>query len=377
MKEITASEGDIILFIDELHTLVGAGAAEGAMDAANILKPALARGELHAIGATTVNEYRKHIEKDPALERRFQPVFVGEPTVEDAIAILRGLKERFEVHHGVRIRDGAIVAAVTLSHRYIHDRFLPDKAIDLMDEAAARLRIQVDSMPYELDTLERRMAGLQIEKQALLKEKDDASMTRLAGDSQRSWPIVEGEAKAVRTRWQSEREAIKTHPGTEARGGGPARRGRAGRAGGQLRRGGQAQVRSAARARGRSSGRPRSGCGAIQKDRPLLKEEVDEEDIALVVSAWTGIPVSRMLEGERAKLLSMEDRLRTRVVGQEEALQVGLRRRPPLPLRRCPTRAAPSAPSSSWAPRAWARRSCARPSPSSSSTTSGPWSAWT
>jgi len=320
VKEITASEGDIILFIDELHTLVGAGAAEGAMDAANILKPALARGELHAIGATTVNEYRKYIEKDPALERRFQPVFVGEPTVEDAIAILRGLKERFEVHHGVRIRDGAIVAAVTLSHRYIHDRFLPDKAIDLIDESAARLRIQVDSVPYELDTLERRMVGLQIEKQALIKEKDEASMTRLQVLA-KELADLEGEAKAVRTRWKSEREAIKSiqelKRETEDLRGEAERAERVGNydEAAKLKYGRQPELEEKLKG-------AQERLAAIQKDRPLLKEEVDEEDIALVVSQWTGIPVSRMLEGERAKLLSMEDRLRTRVVGQEEALQV-------------------------------------------------------
>lgn len=320
IKEITAGEGDIILFIDELHTLVGAGAAEGAMDAANILKPALARGELHAIGATTVNEYRKHIEKDPALERRFQPIFVGEPTVEDAIAILRGLKERFEVHHGVRIKDGAIVAAVTLSHRYIHDRFLPDKAIDLMDEAAARLRIQVDSLPYELDTLERRIASLQIEKQALLREKDQASRSRLEM-LPKELANVEDEAKAVRARWQNERDAIKAIQTLKREA--EDLRGEAERAeklgnydeAAKLKYGRLPQVEmeiSGTQERLRD----------LQADRPLLKEEVDEEDIAIVVALWTGIPVSRMLEGEKAKLLSMEDRLRTRVVGQEEALRV-------------------------------------------------------
>ena len=320
VKEITASDGDVILFIDELHTLVGAGAAEGAMDAANILKPALARGELHAIGATTVNEYRKHIEKDPALERRFQPIFVGEPTVEDAIGILRGLKERFEVHHGIRIRDGAIVAAVTLSHRYIHDRFLPDKAIDLVDEAAARLRIQVDSVPYELDTLERRMASLQIEKQALLKENDPAAMERLETLA-RELADVEGEAKAMRARWQNEREAIKAIQ--ERKRDAEDLRGEAERAervgnydeAAKLKYGRLPQIEQDIES-------AQKRLKALQKERPLLKEEVDEEDIALVVSLWTGIPVSRMLEGERAKLLAMEDRLRTRVVGQDEALGV-------------------------------------------------------
>lgn len=320
VREITAGEGDIILFIDELHTLVGAGAAEGAMDAANILKPALARGELHAIGATTVKEYRKHIEKDPALERRFQPVFVGEPSTEDAVAILRGLKERFEVHHGVRIKDGAIVAAVTLSHRYIHDRFLPDKAIDLVDEAAARLRIQVDSLPYELDTLQRRIASLQIERQALLREKDGASLARLE-TLPKELADVTSEAKAVRARWQNERDAIKAIQ--ELRREAEDQRGEAERAeklgnyeeAAKLKYGRLPQLEQ-------KIADTQERLRNLQKDRPLLKEEVDEEDIALVVSLWTGIPVSRMLEGERAKLLRMEDRLRTRVVGQEEALCV-------------------------------------------------------
>jgi ATP-dependent Clp protease ATP-binding subunit ClpB len=320
VKEITASEGDIILFIDELHTLVGAGAAEGAMDAANILKPALARGELHAIGATTVTEYRKHIEKDPALERRFQPVYVGEPTVEDSIAILRGLRERFEVHHGVRIRDAAIVAAVTLSHRYLHDRHLPDKAIDLVDEAAARLRIQVDSLPYELDGLQRRIASLQIEKQALLRERDAASKARL-GELENELASLEEEAKAMRTRWQAEREAIKKIQ--ELKRDGEALRGEAERAekvgnydeAARLKYGRLPQIEASLQeAQERLKG--------LQKDRPLLKEEVEEEDIAEVVSAWTGIPVAKMLEGERSKLLKMEERLRQRVVGQDEALAV-------------------------------------------------------
>ena len=320
VKEITAGEGDIILFIDELHTLVGAGAAEGAMDAANILKPALARGELHAIGATTVKEYRQHIEKDPALERRFQPIFVGEPSAEDAIAILRGLKERFEVHHGVRIKDGAIVAAVTLSSRYIHDRFLPDKAIDLVDEAAARLRIQVDSLPYELDTLQRRMASLEIEKQALLREKDEASRARLKA-LPKELAEVEGEAKSVRARWQNERDAIKAIQSLKREA--EDLRGEAERAeklgnyeeAAKLKYGRLPQVE-------KKISDTQERLNDLQKNRALLKEEVDEEDIATVVSAWTGIPVSRMLEGERAKLLAMEDRLRTRVVGQEEALRV-------------------------------------------------------
>ncbi len=320
VKEITASEGDVILFIDELHTLVGAGAAEGAMDASNILKPSLARGELHAIGATTVNEYRKYIEKDPALERRFQPVYVGEPAVEDSIAILRGLKERFEVHHGVRIRDAAIVAAVTLSDRYLHDRRLPDKAIDLVDEAAARLRIQVDSRPYELDTLERQIASLQIEKQALLREHDSASRKRLK-ELDGELAGLENAAKAMRARWLSERDAIKkiqeVKRDIESM---RAESERAERLGNydeaaQIKYGRLPKLEE-------ELAHVQEKLTTLQKDQPLLKEEVDEEDIAQVVSAWTGIPVAKMLEGERSKLLKMEDRLRMRVVGQDEALRV-------------------------------------------------------
>ena len=320
VKEITASEGDVILFIDELHTLVGAGAAEGAMDASNILKPSLARGELHAIGATTVNEYRKYIEKDPALERRFQPVYVGEPAVEDSIAILRGLKERFEVHHGVRIRDAAIVAAVTLSDRYLHDRRLPDKAIDLVDEAAARLRIQVDSRTYELDTLERQIASLQIEKQALLREHDTASRKRLK-ELDAELADVENDAKAMRARWLSERDAIKKIQ--EIKRDLESMRAESERAERLGNYDEAAQVKYGRLPKLEEDlARVQEKLTALQKDQPLLKEEVDEEDIAQVVSAWTGIPVAKMLEGERSKLLKMEDRLRMRVVGQDEALRV-------------------------------------------------------
>ena len=319
VKEIAAGEGDILLFVDEMHTLVGAGATEGSMDAANILKPSLARGELHAIGATTLGEYRKHIEKDPALERRFQPVYVGEPAVEDAVAILRGLKERFEVHHGVRIRDAALVAAVTLSHRYIHDRFLPDKAIDLMDEAAARLRIQVDSMPYALDTLERRLSSLQIEKQALLREKEQPHAASRLAELEAELAAAREGAAATRARWQAERDAIKTiqeqRRDLEALRGEAERAERAGdyEAAAQLKYGKLPELE-------RRVQETQARLAALQKDQALLKEEVDEEDIALVVSAWTGIPVARMLEGEREKLLRMEERLRTRVVGQDAAL---------------------------------------------------------
>jgi ATP-dependent Clp protease ATP-binding subunit ClpB len=320
VKEVVASEGDVILFMDEIHTIVGAGAAEGAMDASNILKPSLARGELHAIGATTINEYRKHIEKDAALERRFQPVYVGEPTVEDSIAILRGLKERFEVHHGVRIRDGAIVSAVMLSHRYLHDRHLPDKAIDLVDEAAARLRIQVDSRPYELDTLERKMGSLQIERQALKRERDEGSRARLK-ELEGELGDLEEQAKAMRARWQAERDTIKRiqeyKRDLEGLKSEAERAERLGNydAASKLKYGRLPELQA-------ELDQCQTQLASIQKDRPLLKEEVGEEDIAQVVSAWTGIPVSRMLEGERAKLLSMEDRLKLRVVGQEEALRV-------------------------------------------------------
>jgi len=317
LKEIEESEGKIVLFIDELHTLVGAGAAEGAIDASNMLKPALARGELRAIGATTLNEYRKYIEKDAALERRFQIVFVGEPNVEDTIAILRGLKERYEVHHGVRIKDSAIVAAATLSHRYISDRFLPDKAIDLIDEAAASLRIQIDSMPTEIDQLERRATQLEIERQALMKEDDPNSRERLS--------VVEKELANLREQsnrlkavWQQEKgsinrirelkakiEQLKLDEQTAIRKGDYTRAS-------QIQYGELPQVQAELdKLNAQSDG----------KASRMLKEEVDEEDIARIVSKWTGIPVSKMLEGEVKKLIEMETRLRQRVIGQDEALQ--------------------------------------------------------
>ncbi len=319
LKEIEESQGQIILFIDELHTLVGAGAAEGAIDASNMLKPALARGELRCIGATTLNEYRKYIEKDAALERRFQIVFVGEPNVEDTIAILRGLKERYEVHHGVRIKDSAIVAAATLSHRYISDRFLPDKAIDLIDEAAASLAIQIGSVPTEIDELDRRATHLEIERQALKREADENSRERLRAVEKELAEIRE-RANALRARWKEEREAI-THVKTlkekidqlrhqfeQAR-----QRGDFERASrieyGELR---QAEG-ELARLSAQSDGKAGSG--------RMLKEEVNEEDVARIVSKWTGIPISKMLEGEVKKLVEMEDRLRQRVIGQDAALQ--------------------------------------------------------
>ena len=317
LKEIEQSQGQIILFIDELHTLVGAGAAEGAMDASNMLKPALARGELRAIGATTLNEYRKYIEKDAALERRFQIVFVGEPTVEDTIAILRGLNEKYEVHHGVRIKDSAIVAAAMLSHRYITDRFLPDKAIDLIDEAAASLRIQIDSMPTEIDQLERRATQLEIERQALKREDDANSRERLAV-LEKELAHIREEANALKARWKQEKEAIAkvreaqgAHRAAEAGGAGSDAQGR-------LRSRRADPVRRVAAAEAEVT---KLSAAMDGKQSRMLKEEVDEEDVARIVSRWTGIPVSKMLEGEVKKLVQMEERLRQRVIGQDEALE--------------------------------------------------------
>jgi ATP-dependent Clp protease ATP-binding subunit ClpB len=318
LKEITEAEGQIILFIDELHTLVGAGAAEGAMDASNMLKPALARGELRAIGATTLNEYKKYIEKDPALERRFQPVLVSEPSVEDTIAILRGLKERYEVHHGVRIKDAAILAAATLSNRYISDRFLPDKAIDLIDEAAASLRMQIDSLPVEIDEIERRIMQLEIERQALLKESDAHSKERRK-QIEKELAVLKEDSSGRKARWQAEKEAIgkirKLKEQIEQLKAEEQKYERAG----ELAK--VAEIRygkiSAAE---RDLKQAQERFSAVQKDAPMLKEEVDEEDIAKLVSKWTGIPTGRLLEGEAQKLVHMEERLRQRVVGQDDAL---------------------------------------------------------
>jgi ATP-dependent Clp protease ATP-binding subunit ClpB len=319
LKEISEAEGQIILFIDELHTLVGAGAAEGAMDASNMLKPALARGELRAIGATTLNEYKKYIEKDAALERRFQPVLVSEPTVEDTIAILRGLKDRYEVHHGVRIKDAAILAAATLSHRYISDRFLPDKAIDLIDEAAASLRMQIDSLPTEIDEIERRIMQLEIERQALLKETDAHSVERRA-QIEKELAKLREDSSGRKARWQAEKEAIgkirKLKEQIEQLKAEEQRNERAGELAkvAEIRYGKIAQTEKALNA-------AQERFASMQpKGARMLKEEVDEEDIAKLVSKWTGIPVGRLLEGEAQKLLHMEERLRQRVVGQDEAL---------------------------------------------------------
>jgi ATP-dependent Clp protease ATP-binding subunit ClpB len=321
LKEVQESQGEVILFIDELHTVVGAGAAEGSMDASNMLKPMLARGELRCIGATTLNEYQKYIEKDAALERRFQPVYVDEPDVQDTIAILRGLKERYEVHHGVRIRDEALIAAATLSHRYIADRFLPDKAIDLVDEAASRLRIEIDSLPTEIDQVERRSVQLEIERQALAKEKDKASRERLS-KLEKELADLRERSSAMKARWQQEKQAIEVlrdlkrkieetrfeaEKATQA--------GDLGRAA-ELRYGTLPELEKQLQAE-------ETRLNALNpSEKRMLKEEVDAEDVAEVVSKWTGVPVSRMMESEVEKLLHIEDRLRERVVGQDEALML-------------------------------------------------------
>jgi ATP-dependent Clp protease ATP-binding subunit ClpB len=317
LKEIGDAQGQIILFIDELHTLVGAGAAEGAIDASNMLKPALARGELRAIGATTLNEYRKYIEKDAALERRFQIVFVGEPNVEDTIAILRGLKEKYEVHHGVRIKDSAIVAAATLSHRYISDRFLPDKAIDLIDEAAASLRIQIDSMPTEIDQLERRATQLEIEKQALKKEDDTNSKERLAAVEKELAGIRE-KSNALKAKWKQEKDVIAKARALKEKLEQLKLEEQAEERKGNLER--VAQIRYGL-IRQTEEELKKVTAQMDSKGHRMLKEEVDEEDVARIVSKWTGIPVSKMLEGEVKKLVKMEDGLRLRVLGQDEALE--------------------------------------------------------
>ena len=318
LKEVQGSNGQIILFIDELHTVVGAGAAEGAVDAGNLLKPMLARGELHCIGATTIDEYRKHVEKDAALERRFQPVLVDQPSVEDTISILRGLKERYEVHHGVRIKDSALVAAAVLSHRYISDRFLPDKAIDLVDEAAARLRTEIDSMPAELDEIHRRIMQLEIERQALTKEKDSASRDRLSR-LEKELADLKGDEGALRARWESEKAALErvravrrqieeTRIEIEK-----AKREYDLNRLAELQYGVLAGLEKQLR---EADEKMTAGRGSL-----LIKEEVDEEDIAEVVSKWTGIPVSKLLEGEMQKLLHLDDELHRRVVGQDEAVR--------------------------------------------------------
>ena len=313
LDEVKAADGDIILFIDEMHTLIGAGKTDGAMDASNLLKPALARGELHCVGATTLDEYRKYVEKDPALQRRFQPVFVGEPTVEDTISILRGLKEKYELHHGVRITDGAIVAAATLSNRYITDRFLPDKAIDLMDEAASRLRMEVESKPEEIETLDRRIIQLKIEREALKKETDKASQDRL-GSLEYDLARLEEDSTALTTRWLAEKEKIAGEAKIKEQLDAARLQLEQAQRGGDLGRAGELSYGVIPTLEKQLAEAQTASAGA------MLREEVTSEDIASVVSRWTGIPVDRMLEGEREKLLKMEEALGRRVIGQSEAV---------------------------------------------------------
>ena len=319
LKEIAEAEGQVILFMDELHTIVGAGAAEGAVDAANLLKPMLARGELRAVGATTLDEYRKHIEKDAALERRFQPVYVDEPSVEDTIAILRGLKERYEVHHGVRIQDAAIIAAATLSSRYIADRFLPDKAIDLIDEAASRLRIEIDSMPTEIDAVERRIQQLEIEQQALKKERDDASVARREA-IERELADLRERSSEMKAHWQGEKEAIEAIRTTKERLEQAHRDAERAEREADLQRAAELRYGEIPRLEQEVKDQE-ARLEGIQSDVTFLKEEVDDEDVAEVVAKWTGIPVSKLMEGEVAKLVHMEERLHERVIGQDEAVE--------------------------------------------------------
>jgi ATP-dependent Clp protease ATP-binding subunit ClpB len=319
VREIIDSNGEIICFIDELHTLVGAGSAEGAIDAANLLKPALARGELRCIGATTLNEYKKHVEKDAALARRFQTVMVGEPSVDDTIAILRGLKEKFEIHHGVRIKDSAIIAAAVLSHRYIADRFLPDKAIDLIDEAGSALRLQIGSMPIEIDQLDRRMAHLEVERQALSKEKDHSSMERLR-HVESELEAIHGEAAVLKERWNREKGAINRVKELKAEQENLRKDEEKARAAGDWEK--AAQITYGRMAQIEKDIQAAEQALESVKETALLKEEIDEDDIAHIVAKWTGIPVTRMLEGEIQKLVHMPERLKDRVVGQDQAVRL-------------------------------------------------------
>ena len=314
LDEVRGAEGQIVLFIDEMHTLIGAGKGEGAMDASNLLKPALARGELHCIGATTLDEYRKHVEKDPALQRRFQPVFIGEPTVEDSISILRGLKEKYELHHGVRITDGALVAAATLSHRYISDRFLPDKAIDLMDEAASRLRMEVESKPEAIETLDRKIIQLKIESLALGKETDTASKERLA-NLQTELANLEEQSAALTTRWQAEKDKIHSEAKLKEQLDAARLQLEQAQRGGDLAKAGELQYGTIPTLEKQLAAAETAAEGA------MLREEVTADDIASVVAKWTGIPMERMLTGEREKLLAMEETIGKRVIGQADAVK--------------------------------------------------------
>lgn len=318
LKEVTAAAGNIVLFIDELHTLVGAGAAEGAIDASNMLKPALARGELRCVGATTLNEYRKYVEKDAALERRFQPIYVAQPSMEDTIAILRGLKERYEVHHGVKIKDSALIAASMLSHRYISDRFLPDKAVDLIDEAASRLRIEIDSVPMEIDEVQRKVMQLEIERQALKKEKDKASMERLK-KLEGELNSLKHEVQEKKVRWENEKKAISRIQQIKEQMEKTKQMMKEAEREADYSRLAELQYGEMTHLE-KEQKREEEKLAELQKTGKMLKEEVDEEDVAEVVSKWTGIPVSKMLEGEVEKLIRMEDRLKQRVVGQEDAI---------------------------------------------------------
>ena len=373
LKEISEAQGSVVLFIDEIHTMVGAGAAEGAMDASNMLKPALARGELRCVGATTIDEYRKRVEKDPALERRFQPIMVNEPSLEDTIAILRGLKERYELHHGVRITNSAIVAAAVLSSRYITDRFLPDKAVDLIDEASSRLRIEIDSMPEELDQMERKIVQMEIEREALKKEKDSASKERLE-KLDRELAELQEKGHDLKMRWQNEKEAyqrvqtIKEQlDQTQTEATAAQRSGNLTRAS-ELLYGRKRELEAQMEAEKKKLAEVQDGCS-------FFKEEVDSEDIAEVVSKWTGIPVSKMLEGDREKLVHMEDNLKQRVIAQDEAV---------LAVANAVRRARagiqdPNRPSDrlfSWVPQALEKPNWAVLSRNSCSTTSRQWCVW-
>ncbi|MCG8619870.1 MAG: AAA family ATPase, partial [Desulfobacterales bacterium] len=318
LKEVEAAEGEIVLFIDELHTVVGAGAAEGSVDASNMLKPALARGSLRCVGATTLDECRKYIEKDAALERRFQPVLAKEPTVEDTISILRGLKEKYEVHHGIRIKDSAIVAAATLSNRYIADRFLPDKAIDLIDECASRLRIEIDSMPRAIDEIQRRITQMEIERQALIKEKDAASRERLAALEQQMADLAE-EIRPLKLHWDNEKTLISDISGIREEIDRLQTQAQMAERNGDLEQVAQIRYGEVARLNAELEEKKQHLAG-LQETRQMLKEDVEEGDVAEVVSSWTGIPVSKMLRGEQEKLVKMESHIRRRVIGQEKAI---------------------------------------------------------